>query len=167
MFTSHQAEQPPESQRNQLKEVGATITDEEFWDEVENILAITKPIYYMIKFADGEGQKMGEVYEKMDCMIGEFSDIKTHNKHHADYEKMKEVMVSRWEKMNIPMHCSGFVFNPFFYDVNYLNSHAPGGEPRRPPNCDREVVIGVLRAFDKVGEYGEERRVFRMQLAKF
>ena len=97
------------------KEVAATIADEDFWDEVENILAITKPIYYMIKFADGEGQKMGEVYEKMDCMIGEVSDIMAHNKHHADYEKMKEIMVSRWEKMNIPMHCLGFALNPFFY----------------------------------------------------
>ncbi|XP_063935480.1 uncharacterized protein LOC135147056 [Daucus carota subsp. sativus] len=80
---------------------------------------------------------------------------------------MKETMVSRWEKMNIPMHCLGFALNPFFYDVNYLNSPAPGGEPRRSPNCDREVVNGVLRAFDKVGEDEEERRVFRMQLAKF
>lgn len=149
------------------KEVAATLTDEEFWDEVENILAITKPIYYMIKFADGEGQKMGEVYEKMDYMIGEVSDIMAHNKHHADYEKMKEIMVSRWEKMNIPIHCLGFALNPFFYDVNYLNSPAPGGEPRRPPNCDWEVVNGVLRAFDKVGEDEEERRVLRMQLAKF
>ena len=51
-------------------EIAATIADEKFWDKVDNILKITEPIYKMIKFADGEGQKMWEVYERMDCMIG-------------------------------------------------------------------------------------------------
>ncbi|XP_063941311.1 uncharacterized protein LOC135149511 [Daucus carota subsp. sativus] len=148
-------------------EVAATIANEEFWDEVDNILAITKPLYYMIKFSDGEGQKMGEIYEKMDCMIGEIGDVMNHNKHHADYEKMKEIMIKRWEKMNLPMHCLGFALNPFYYDVNYLKSPAPGGESRRAPNCDREVVQGVLDAFDRVGEDQEEKRVFRRQLSKF
>ena len=39
-------------------EIAATIADEKFWDKVDNILKITEPIYKMIKFADGEGQKM-------------------------------------------------------------------------------------------------------------
>ncbi|WOH11921.1 hypothetical protein DCAR_0831417 [Daucus carota subsp. sativus] len=65
------------------------------------------------------------------------------------------------------MHCLGFALNPYFYDVNYLQSPAPGGEPRRAPNCDLEVVQGVLKAFDKIGEDGEERRILRQQLAKF
>ncbi|KAK1352226.1 hypothetical protein POM88_053490 [Heracleum sosnowskyi] len=153
-----------EHAREVAKEVAATISDEEFWDEVENIIVITKPLYYMIKFSDGEGQKMGEIYEKMDSMIG---DVMNHNKRHDDYEKMKEIMVKRWEKMNIQMHCLGFALNPFFYDINYLKSPAPGGESRRAPNCDREVVQGVLDAFDKVGEDEEERRVLRRQLSKF
>ncbi|KAL7586189.1 hypothetical protein Lser_V15G40571 [Lactuca serriola] len=48
------------------------IRDEDFWVEVENILRITKPIYRFIKFCDGEGSKMGEIYEKMDNMLGEY-----------------------------------------------------------------------------------------------
>ncbi|KAL2901118.1 RNA-binding protein MRN1 [Bienertia sinuspersici] len=99
--------------------------NEDFWDEVDNILAITKLIYLMIKFTDGEGPKMGEVYEKMDCMIGEIGDIMKDNKHKDDSEKMSEILLSRWEKMNIPMHCLGFALNPFFYDSNYLQTPAP------------------------------------------
>ncbi|KAL8146533.1 hypothetical protein AgCh_004313 [Apium graveolens] len=114
------------------REVTAAIKDEVFWDEIDNILAITKPIYRMIKFADGEGQKMGEIYEKMDCMIGEISEVMKNNKHEIDHEKMNEIMFSR-----------------------------------RAPNCDREVVQGVLKAFDKIGEDEEERRVLRHQLASF
>lgn len=149
------------------REVTAAIKDEVFWDEIDNILAITKPIYRMIKFADGEGQKMGEIYEKMDCMIGEISEVMKNNKHEIDHEKMNEIMFSRWEKMNIPVHCLGFALNPYYYDTNYLQSPAPSGKPRRAPNCDREVVQGVLKAFDKIGEDEEERRVLRHQLASF
>ncbi|KAL6550574.1 hypothetical protein OROMI_021062 [Orobanche minor] len=153
--------------REMGREVTDTIKSEEFWDEVDNILAITKPLYRMIRFADGEGQKMGEIYEKMDCMIGEISEVMKNNKRECDHEKMNEIMVTRWEKMNIPMHCLGFALNPCYYDNNYLQSPAPGGEPRRAPNCDLEVVQGVLEAFDKIGENEGERMVYRHQLAKF
>ncbi|XP_074366422.1 uncharacterized protein LOC141707260 [Apium graveolens] len=110
---------------------------------------------------------MGDIYENMDCMIGEISEVMKNNKHEIDHEKMNEIMFSRWEKMNIPVHCLGFALNPYYYDTNYLQFPAPGGEPRRAPNCDREVVQGVLKAFDKIGEDEEERRVLRHQLASF
>ncbi|KAL9689223.1 hypothetical protein QQ045_033657 [Rhodiola kirilowii] len=148
-------------------EVTVTISDDDFWDEVDIILTISKPIFLMIKFADGEGQKMGEVYEKMDWMIGEISDIMKNNKYTIHAEKMNEILVARWEKMNIPMHCLGFALNPFFYDINYLRSLAPGGTDRRAPNLDKEVVSGVLQAFEKIGEDESERRILHDQMAKF
>lgn len=61
------------------------------------MVAITKPLYYMIIFAMGDGQKVGEVCEKMDSMIGEISDIMNGNIHQDDNEKLREIMVSRWE----------------------------------------------------------------------
>ena len=91
----------------------------------------------MIKLADGEGQKMGKIYEKMDCMIGEIRDIIQNNKYASDYSRMEEIMVSRWEKINIPIYCLEFALNPHFYDINYLQSPAPSGMPRRPPNSDK------------------------------
>lgn len=45
--------------------VAETISSETFWTEVEDILSITKPLYLLIKFSDGEGAKLGEIYEKM------------------------------------------------------------------------------------------------------
>lgn len=41
-----------------------TIKDDEFWEDIENILAITKPFILLIKFCNGEGPKMGEIYGK-------------------------------------------------------------------------------------------------------
>ena len=94
------------------EEIAATIWDEHFWEEVDNILAITKPIFFMIKFFDGEGPKMGEIYERMDCMLGEITDVLKSSSHASDLIRMNEILVNRWEKMNIPMHCLGFSLNP-------------------------------------------------------
>ncbi|KAK8686411.1 hypothetical protein V6N13_125436 [Hibiscus sabdariffa] len=110
---------------------------------------------------------MGEVYERMDCMIGEIRDILlSNNKHVDDYAKMEEILVSRWVKMNITMHL-GFALNPFFYDSKYLNVEAPGGIARHAPNQDREVVVGVLKAFDRIGEDENEKADLHRQLDKF
>lgn len=40
------------------REVTTTIENERVWDEIDNILTITKPIYQMIKCTDGKGQKI-------------------------------------------------------------------------------------------------------------
>jgi len=46
------------------------ILDMFFWSQIKYVLQITKPIYYMIKFADSDRPIIGEVYEQMDSMLG-------------------------------------------------------------------------------------------------
>ncbi|KAJ0901317.1 putative ribonuclease H-like superfamily [Helianthus annuus] len=100
--------------------VGSTITetikDDLFWENVENILAITKPIYLLIKFCDGDGPKMGEVYERMDNMLGEIKDVMKKNKFSSDFPVVEQIVLARWEKMTIPLHCLAFALTPRFYD---------------------------------------------------
>ncbi|WOG95402.1 hypothetical protein DCAR_0414720 [Daucus carota subsp. sativus] len=88
---------------------------------------------------------MGEIYERIDCMLGEIIDVLKNGSHASDLIRMNEILVNRREKMNIPMHCLGFSLNPHYYDANYLRMEAPGGVPRRPPNQDLEVVKGVMK----------------------
>lgn len=54
-----------------------TINGEEFWTEVENILALTNPLFLMVMYIDGKGPRMGELYERMDSMFGVVKDIMT------------------------------------------------------------------------------------------
>jgi hypothetical protein len=56
--------------KHQAKVIVLTINDDNFWMEAENIIAITEPIYSVLRFSDGEGPKMGEIYERVDCMVG-------------------------------------------------------------------------------------------------
>ncbi|KAF2302566.1 hypothetical protein GH714_037795 [Hevea brasiliensis] len=147
--------------------VAETISDDEFWEEVENIVAITKPLYLLIKFSDGESPKLGEIYEKMDSMLGELKDIMTNNKYKDSYEQMEAIVVERWAKMNIPMHCLGFALTPRFYDHHYLETPAPGGVPRKAPNLDKEVVLGVMDDFERIAENGAKQKLLREQFVIF
>lgn len=147
--------------------VQRTTSSEEFWDNVANIIKFTKPIYYLIKFCDGEGQKMGEVYERMDNMLGEIKDAMEGGKHRDMYPVIQKIVEERWEKMNIPLHCLGFALTPRFYDPRYLSIPAPGGTFRRPPNQDKEVICGVMQAFDKISEDPREAKLLREEYATF
>jgi len=143
--------------------VTETIKDDDFWEDVDAILSITKPIFLQVKFCDGEGPKMGEIYERMDDMLGEIKDVMSENKYSLYYPQIKDIVVARWDKMTIPLHCLGFVLSPRFYDRNYLKKLAPGGEERKPPNLDKEVTLGVLEAFNRIAESEDEERILREQ----
>ncbi|KAL4573628.1 hypothetical protein LXL04_020441 [Taraxacum kok-saghyz] len=104
--------------------VADTIKDEDFWDDIAYILAITKPIFYMVKFCDGEGPKMEKIYERLDNMKGQ----------------IKEAMTLRDNKFSI--------YYPEVEDiVRYLEKLAPGGMKRNPPNQDKEVIVEKFASF--------------------
>nr|KAJ0209680.1 hypothetical protein LSAT_V11C400182520 [Lactuca sativa] len=80
---------------------------------------------------------------------------------------IKDIIVTRWDKMTIPLHCLGFALSPKYYDKNYLEKLAPGGMERRPLNEDKEVILGVLKAFERILESDEEEKQLREEFAIF
>ncbi|XP_056685773.1 uncharacterized protein [Spinacia oleracea] len=144
-----------------------TIQDPHFWSEAQEIVSFTKPLYKLLKFCDGDGPKMGEIYERMDNMIGEIKDIMRDSKYVSEFAKVETILVTRWDKMTIPLHCLGFALSPRFYDKIYLESPAPGGYTRRAPNLDKEVVMGCMEAFGKITEDKYEEKKLRDQFTEF
>lgn len=65
--------------------------------------------------------------------------------------------------MNIPLHCLAFALCPRFYVHGYLATPAPGGIARKPPNQDKEVMIGVLQAFARRAKDSSEQKISREQ----
>ncbi|OMP08276.1 hypothetical protein COLO4_06621 [Corchorus olitorius] len=57
------------------------------------------------------------------------------------------------------VHSLGFALCPKFYDPSYLNTPAPGGMARKRPNEDKEVMSGVLKAFEKMSSCPQEAKV--------
>jgi len=81
-----------------------------------------------LRFNDGEGPKLGEISERMDRMVGEIEDIITQdgNPHKQDYSEVEEIIMARWEKMNIPLHSLAFTLTPKFYDPRHIEKPALG-----------------------------------------
>ncbi|CAN6339707.1 unnamed protein product [Urochloa humidicola] len=146
-----------------------TINSDEFWSEVESVLALTKPLFLMVKFSDGEGPKMGEIYERMDTMLGQIKDVMAEQDypHKGDFPEVNNIVLSRWEKMSIPLHCLAFALCPEYYDSEYLKKPAPGGIPRKAPNQDKEVMRGVLEAFRKIADNDDERKIYQTKFTAF
>ncbi|XP_062011882.1 uncharacterized protein LOC133728490 [Rosa rugosa] len=153
------------------RKLGENITQavlaDNFWDDVLAIVNITKPIYFLIKYCDGDGQKMGEIYERMDNMLGEIREVMSSGPHSNYFPQVEKIVLQRWQKKNYPIHCVGYALTPRFYDRAYLSKKAPGGFTRKSPNQDIEVITSLMEAFDKISEDREEAEVLRQQYAIF
>ncbi|KAE8793587.1 hypothetical protein D1007_31746 [Hordeum vulgare] len=149
--------------------IAQNIIDETFWDEIKIILDITKPLYMVIKFSDGEGPKSGDIYERMDNMLGEMQEVMTRedNPHKDDWSKVNEIILYRWGKMNWHFHCLAFALSPKYYDQAYLASPAPGGGQRKAPNDESEVMEGVIEALNRIAEDKKEYALLREELNTF
>jgi hypothetical protein len=88
----------------------------------------------------------------MECMVDEIKDIMTKddNPHKDNFVEVGSIIISRWEKMNLPLHCLAYALCPKFYHQQYLNTPAPEGTIRQAPNKDKEVMTNVLVAFARI-----------------
>ncbi|KAK8547458.1 hypothetical protein V6N12_031595 [Hibiscus sabdariffa] len=71
------------------------IHDDKFWDEVKEKVRITKPIYMLLKFCDGESPRMGEIYERMDNKLGEIKDIMATSQYKHEFSSMEQIVGSK------------------------------------------------------------------------
>jgi len=84
-----------------------------------------------------------------------------------DFPKVNEIIINRWNKMNIPLHCLSFALCPKFYYIEYLKTPTPRGIPRKAPNQDQEVMRGVVEAFCKIADDDVERKILQEQFTAF
>ncbi|KAK8634108.1 hypothetical protein V6N13_014937 [Hibiscus sabdariffa] len=110
---------------------------------------------------------MGEIYKRMDNILGEIKDITATSKYKHEFSIMEQIVVARWDKMTIPLHCLGFALAPCFYVHIYLETPTPGGFTRRAPNLDKDMVMGCMEAFGKIAENTYEEKQLRDQFVEF
>ncbi|PRQ20008.1 putative ribonuclease H-like domain-containing protein [Rosa chinensis] len=149
------------------EDIALAVLTDNVWENVMAIVKITKPIYFLIKYCDGDGQKMGEVYERMDNMLGEIREVMRTGLYSECFPQVEKIVLQRWKKMNYPIHCVGFALTPRFYDREYLSKPAPGGLTRKSPNQDIEVITALMEAFNKIAEDPGEAELLRNQYAIF
>ena len=111
---------------------------------------------------------MGEIYERMDRMVGEIKDIMTQddNPHKRDYSEVEEIIMACWEKMNIPLHSLAFTLTPNSM-IHDIEKSAPRGYVRKAPQKDPDVMKAVLEAVKKFGNGDNEQKILRQQFSYF
>jgi len=112
---------------------------------------------------------MGEIYERMDMMVGEIKDIMTQddNPHKRDYSEVEEIIMACWEKMNIPLHSLAFALTPKFCDPRHIEKPTPWGYVRKAPHKDPDVMKAVLEALKKLGNGDNEQKILHEQFSYF
>ncbi|GFZ12569.1 hypothetical protein Acr_23g0009540 [Actinidia rufa] len=145
--------------------VQKTVLDDDFWKKAKRVLKITKPIYRMLRFCDTDKAVIGEVYEQMDTTLGNINVILKDDQ--ATYDLIHKLVVERWDKMNIPLHCLAYVLVPKYYTNSWLSVPAPRGVKRRKPHFDMEVQKGYLEAIDRMILDPSEATLIRHQNSDF
>ncbi|KAL4590475.1 hypothetical protein LXL04_003405 [Taraxacum kok-saghyz] len=73
---------------------------------------------------------------------------------------------TRWEKMNIPLHCLGFALNPKFYEDSIFKQLLPVVCKENHQIKIKRLVQGVMEAF-RISENEEEGRMLQEQFVTF
>lgn len=119
----------------------------------------------MLRFSDSDKAVIGEAYEQMGTMLGMLQDTLADDG--VIYDIIQQIVVQRWDKMNIPLHCLAYILVPKYYTHSWLMKPAPGGVSRKKPNFDIEVQDGYLAAIDKMISSPQEAATIRQQISDF
>lgn len=101
------------------------IMDDLWWDKVTYILDFTAPIYDMIRVCDTDKPTLHLVYEMWDTMIEKVKleifkkEGRASNDRSPFFEKVYDILVSRWTKSNTPLHCLAHSLNPRYFILLY------------------------------------------------
>ncbi|KAF8403393.1 hypothetical protein HHK36_011495 [Tetracentron sinense] len=80
---------------------------------------------------------------------------------------VEKIVIERWEKMNVPLHCFAHALTPKYYNLDYLHLPTPGGGKRIPPDQDNNILDGVLEALSKITQDEAQADIVRKQYFSF
>ncbi|KAG6491142.1 hypothetical protein ZIOFF_052474 [Zingiber officinale] len=148
------------------KVVKYKILDDQFWEQIDYILAFTSPIYEMLRKANTDQPCLHLVYEWWDEMIEKMRVAISKGPHSGDskfYDVVHNILVERWNKSNTPLHCLAHSLNPRYYSHEWLQE-SPN---RLPPHRDIEVSRERKKCIERYYSNSSERRSVNEEFASF
>ncbi|XP_059628538.1 uncharacterized protein LOC132271233 [Cornus florida] len=149
-------------EHDQIKKI---VLDDEFWKDLKFVLSFTKPIWNMIRFCDSDRAVVGEVYQRMEDMLGHI-EAALSNKFEMCTE-VKALVIARWARMNLPLHTLAYVLTPFYYSNSWLTSVGPNGKERMKPHANLFVQGSYLNVVDRLVRDPRDAPLIRQQLSDF
>ncbi|XP_061376265.1 uncharacterized protein LOC133318284 [Gastrolobium bilobum] len=145
------------------------ILDDEFWANIDYILAFTAPIYDMIRFCDTDKPCLHLVYDMWDAMIEKVKNViylkegRMNGESSTFYYVVYKILVDRWTKSSTPLHCLAHALNPKYYSDQWLAE-----DPNRvSPDNDVEINLEVKKFFRRHFSSMEERATVNLEYVNF
>ncbi|XP_065849995.1 uncharacterized protein [Euphorbia lathyris] len=146
------------------------VVDDVWWDKIRYIVDFTEPIYEMLRIADTDKTCLHLIYDMWDTMIKKIKFVIFRHEHKdvssedsTFYNVIHEILVSRWNKSNTPLHCLAHSLNPRYYTDDWLKN----GVGRVAPHNDLEISTERNKCFRRYFPNRDDRRNILIEYAKF
>ncbi|XP_022880766.1 uncharacterized protein LOC111398038 [Olea europaea var. sylvestris] len=133
------------SNEGNSQEVKTCVVNDVRWDNLDYFLSFTEPIYNMLQVADTDSPVLHLIYDMWDTMIEnvkkmvfEHEGIDLISGHSDFFDAIHQVLESRWNKSNTPLHCMAHSLVPKYYNESWLQDGS-NGVSRIAPHEDQEV----------------------------
>ena len=117
------------------------------------LLKFTTLAFHLLREADTKKPFLGEAYDGIDTMVEKIVEIITQETPTLPFvnfdfaERVRSIIVTRWNGFNTPLHTLAHALMPQFYDEGLIGER---NGKRKAPHKDREVANGVKKAFQRL-----------------
>ncbi|CAA0806447.1 Unknown protein [Striga hermonthica] len=157
---------------SKAREVKHCIVDDQWWDTLDYLLNLTRPIIDFIRAADTDSPILHLVYDMWDSMIEEIKTVVFRHEEKdllvgqsAFFDAIHEILEERWNKSNTPLHCLAHSFVPKYYTDSWLKDG--DGVQRLAPHEDQEVSMNRVKCFKRIFEDPNDLRKVCMEYGEF
>ena len=127
------------------------LLDNVFWNAIEFIVKITKPIFYLLRLVDSGKPTTGKLYGHMQYVINTLNALQD-----IDIEKKAsviDILEKRWCFILSPLHCAGYALNPEYRG--------------RGQESMEEVITGFTTIRNKFFPREDDQVLIELQLAAY
>ena len=109
---------------------------------------------------------IGEVYEQIDNMLGQFKNI-VDLRDAILYDHIHKHVVKRWDNRNVSLQALAYVFTAKYYSPSWLSQPTLGDGVRKKPHKDPKVRNEYMHALDKLVLDEEDCSLVPSKLSKY
>ncbi|CAA0840437.1 Unknown protein [Striga hermonthica] len=157
---------------SKAREVKQCIVDDQWWDTLDYLLNLTRPIIDFIRVADTDSPILHLVYDMWDSMIEEIKTVVFRHEgkdllvgQSAFFDAIHKILEERWNKSNTPLHCLAHSLVPKYYTDSWLKDG--DGVQRLAPHEDQEVSMNRVKCFKRIFEDPNDLRKVCMEYGEF
>ncbi|XP_024536026.1 uncharacterized protein LOC112348162 [Selaginella moellendorffii] len=103
----------PESKSRAGRDSYATVFDDSFWQQVKDMLEVSKDVMLLLRVVDGDIPAIGKIYE---CMNRLDASLEEGQSDYGRYRELHQIMSNRWHEYHSLMHSVAYMLDPEFQE---------------------------------------------------